>query len=505
MSQTNKSRAKVRVTLLLCILLFSSFTFSGCRKKCTEGSAIYPECLGKEEAKIEKPTITLTIWNLYDSPDIFAGAIQRFKTKKKDEMKLRIQYKTFQNEERYEEILINAIAEDKGPDIFALHHSWIPRHIHKIEPMPEPSERGGMTPEMFRDTFYKVAAKILIQYDTETRLERVYGVPLYIDTLALYYNKKLFRLLLEKPKPAETWEEIKSQVVKITQPDKSSLEGFERTGIAMGRSDNIHYAIDILSLLFLQYKGILVDMEKKKVNLSRDKGIQQALELFKSFEVGSVFRQENWNQFITGVQPDKKEFGVFVREKTAMIFGYSTTYEDLKDIIEEAKKKRGDTVIKESDIGIIEVPQLFSKEEENEKNVSLHLANFYPLTVSKKSAHTDLAWEFLYDISTDQENFLKEYNNFLHKPSAIRRGKLSEEQMRDKLYGPFARQIPTSDVLPIIDKSIFERVFSVAMENFRRKGKEQVLKTAEKQMQCSVDQLFGKAKIIDQNCLNVSK
>jgi len=492
----------IGLTVLLILIL--PFVLSGCRSKCVEGSKDYPECLGKDNPNIVKPTVTLTFWNLYDDKEVFKGAIQQFEKKPRDDVKVKINYQEFTNEEKYEEYLMSKLAEGDGPDIFAMHYSWLPRHQKKIAPMPEST---GMNPEIFRNTFQDVAAKVLIRKDEVAGLERIYGLPLYIDTLALYYNKNLFKLLLpeDKNKPGETWEEIKAQVVHIKQEDPNSLERFKVTGIAMGRSDNIRHAVDILSMLFLQEGVELVDSAKKKITLNEGDSAKKAMELFKSFEYGSTSIQENWNQLITALYPKEQELGAFVRGKVGMIFGFSTTYQELEDLITAHEKERGGTPIKSSDIGIIEVPQPKSQANRDEGNgeFAVTLADFYPLTVSASSSDQkrELAWEFLHDIATD-ENFLKKYNEMTHKPSAMING-VSDEQKRDKLFGVFSRQIQYAKTLPIMNKQDYTDIFSYAISKAITKGVSNVLKRAGEQMQCVLEIATETSKTPDTDCTEI--
>ena len=484
------------------LLLGSSLLFlSGCRSKCKEGSKDYPACLGTGAVKKNLPVVTLTFWNLFDDKKVFQGAIERFEKKPRQNLKVKIEYKVFTNEEKYEEILIDKIAERGGPDMFALHHSWLPRHQQKIEPIPE----NLMVPEEYRNTFYDVTTKTLIRKDPNMdNLERIYGLPLFVDTLGLYYNKKIFKILTKKAKPAGTWEEIKSQVVEIKQPDNSELERFKRTGIAMGRSDNIRHAVDILSLLFLQNDVSIIDDSLREVAINRGGNAKEAIELYNSFQVGSTSVQENWNQFITGLYPKEKELGAFVRGKAGMIFGYSTMLEELKDLAEKHKKSGDKDTINISDIYATEVPQYLSKDERDENDFPMNLADFYPLAVSKNSEYSDLAWEFLHEISIDQEVFLPYYFEQTHKPTAIIEG-ISDAQKRDKMYGPFARQVQTSHILQELNKWDYEYFLKQAITKSRKKGVQYVLNILDSQFTCLLMQINGKSKPLDKNCRTVSK
>jgi ABC-type glycerol-3-phosphate transport system substrate-binding protein len=479
------------------LVILSTIVFSGCRTKCVEGSKSYPECLGEDNPNRVIPTITLEFWNLHDQADIYRGAIQRFERKPRNDFNVKINYKTFTNETKYEEYLMSKMAQGEGPDIFAMHHSWLPKHQKKISPMPESS---GMTPEMLRQKFQAVAANAVIKKDPVAKIDRIYGLPLYVDTLALYYNKNLFSKLNpdETNQPRETWEQIKKQTVEIKKEDQNSLEKYTYTGIAMGREDNIKYGIDILSMLFLQYGVELVEDDYKKINFDNT---EIALKEYKSFEHGALEYQANWNQLITGMYPKEKDLGAFVRNKVGMIFGYSSTYQELVDLIDEHKNNKSNNVIDESDIGIAEAPQIKSREDMREGEFPVYLADFHVLTVSAGSTgqKQDLAWSFLNEIATDEANFLKEYYEKTKKPSALISG-ISDTQKKEKTFGVFSRQIQFSKTFPYLDKDDYNTLFSEAVSKARKRGVSQVLENAKNGMECVLQFVTGRSRTPDADC-----
>lgn len=489
----------LRKIFALGFILLLPITFSACRTKCVEGSAAYPDCLPPEEREEfvepeapEEEKVEIVVWNLFDPKSAFSGPIQAFESNNRN---ISIRYKMFENQEIYERTLINEIAEGGGPDIFVMHHSWLEKHKKKISPMPE----NIMVPDKFRETFQPVASDTLILKDDDD-FEQIYGIPLFIDTLALYYNKEAFRKISDSSKPDLTWEDIKLQVNILTEENKSP-QRFALSGIAMGRADNIQYAPDIFSLLLVQEEAQLFDEEGDISIINQRQGSipgsgeafypgQEALDLYTSFGL-STHRNYSWNSMITGYSPQQKELGVFVRGQTAMIFGYSTTYQDIIAILEGVRKNNTDT-IDEEDIGVVKAPQ-FTKEG------NLALAEFYPLTVSRNSENPDAAWEFLaYLASTESA---REYNERTNKPTA--RYDLIKEQMTKKTFGIFAQQVPNSKVLPTLEQKDYELIVSEAI-NTVAKGKEGVrnaMKLVEIRLTCLRKKFNG--EIVDKNCTEI--
>ena len=189
--------------------------------------------------------IELTYYRLFDPEDVFEPLI---KTYESEHPNIRINYKKFTDQYEYMNLIINELAEGEGPDIFSLHSAEFSEHQRKLTP----ATNKIMDPETFKATFVPGASQDLLLKGENGEI-RVYGLPLYVDTLALYYNADHFEEVIpDRGKPAAAWSELQQDVTKLTIPDQS-FERFERAGIAMGRADNLLRAIDLLYALFLQF------------------------------------------------------------------------------------------------------------------------------------------------------------------------------------------------------------------------------------------------------------
>jgi ABC-type glycerol-3-phosphate transport system substrate-binding protein len=467
--------------ILILILSIFSLSFGGCQRKSTETSTtINPE-------KIE-----LTFYNLFDDSDAFTGQIQAFRSLHPN---ITIRYEKFTTPEEYENLIINELAEGRGPDIFAIHNTWIEKHKNKLVPMPIDLPIS-MNTAKFRQTFFNVAADDLI-ID-----EQIYGLPLSIDTLALYYNQQyLASAVPGTNKPATTWENLKKQVIALTKKDKSK-ERFSVTGIAMGRADNIIQAIDILYLLFLEYETMFYDRENKVI-FAQQQGVIEgtgqpyfpgvlALDLYTSFGLPS-FNHYSWNDVITGADPEQKEINVFARGKTAMIFGYTYLYQDLQRVINNLQKTNQEH-IEISDIRINEVPQVLDPIISNKR---IALASYYPLVVSKNSTHQQAAWEFVQFITS--KDSLQTYFDQTHKTTS--RLDMQEEQVLDPIYGAFARQAQYAKSYKIIDDAFFSKVFTKAIADvLNTVDILKALQSAEQSINCLINKKTGQTQYREINC-----
>jgi len=123
--------------------------------------------------------VQLEFWGTYDDPYIFSDIIRDFK---KIYPNISIRYRSIPFES-YEKTVIDALAAGQGPDIWMIHSTWLPKHKDKLRPLPKDLDYSLAD---FKNDFVDVAEKDLVDDG------KIYAVPLYIDTLALYYNKDLF-------------------------------------------------------------------------------------------------------------------------------------------------------------------------------------------------------------------------------------------------------------------------------------------------------------------------
>ena len=191
--------------------------------------------------------IQLTWWKPFDEPRQVEPLIEEFQ---KAYPKVRVNY-VKKDIDTYEEELINALASGTGPDIFSIHNDWLPKHKEKLAAAPEKLIS-------IRDYQNDFAAAVAEDFINDYK---IYGVPLAIDVLALYYNKNILASA-GIARPPATWEELVDMVPKLTRQD--NLGNFQRQAIALGTADNINRAPDILALLMLQNGTPLYSTDKNE-------------------------------------------------------------------------------------------------------------------------------------------------------------------------------------------------------------------------------------------------
>lgn len=401
---------------------------------------------------IDSTEKSLVIYNMYDSEDVFAPLIQQYLI---ENPYTRITYKSFNNFEEYEKRILNELAEGEGPDIFAMPNSWFVKNKKKFVSMPV--AQGD--PTTFRSLFVDVAAKDLVITDADG-VEQVYGIPLYVDTLGIYYNKDQFEdAIPTRGKPAATWDGIKGDVYLLTK-DSEAANQFDVSGIAMGVTNNVSYAVDVLFALMIQngtqfYNDKMSEATFSGASVGATRPAVDALEFYVSF-ADKAQKHYSWNKYMAGSY-DKGDVSAFAAGEASMIFGYSTTYEE---ILKEVNKLKSDvdTVIKDDAIGTAAFPQLVDPSVSTEKRDTL--ANYFAFGVARTSKFPDAAWEFLTFLATPESE--KFYFEQTHKPTSLR--SLIPEQSNDPIYGSFAKQVGYAESFPVVDYLGFRDSFTSVVD-----------------------------------------
>lgn len=383
--------------------------------------------LQSAEVKEKMKPIELNFWSVYDDSDAYDDLIAAYQA---NHPNITISYRKFRYEE-YERQLLEAWAEDRGPDIFAVPNSWLAKYRSKIEPMPAKItmayvyQKGNLQKEtvtelrttptitirQLKDGFPDVVAADVIYND------QVYGLPLSLDTMVMYYNRDILANAGVVNPPA-TWNEFQEAAKKITRVGTSgtSTQRIIRSGAAMGTGANVDRAFDIISLLLLQNDAISIDSQTAPSfrNTNDSNPVYDAVTFYTDFAMPGkdVY---SWNREMPG------SMTAFMAGQVGMAFGYNY---NLATIRAQSPKLR---------LGIAPVPQLNPDAPRN-------YANYWLNTVAKKSEHAQEAWDFVLYISSS-ENAGK-YLEKTAKPAALK--SLISEQLENEDLHSFALQALTA-------------------------------------------------------------
>lgn len=362
---------------------------------------------------------TIEIWGLGERDDIWRDAINSFQEKNKN---LTIRYVRL-DARTYEKTLINSLAASRGPDIFMLKNSWILKHQNKIYPLPQ--VLFNFFPRDFRRVFVDAVS------DDLTVGDAIIGLPLFIDTLALFYNKDIFNAA-GIAIPPQDWDEVIERSRELTKVSQTG--DIITSGLAMGTSQNTERSFEILSALVLQAGDPIVNLQRNSVELS-NLG-KNAFSFYTSFANPSHINF-SWNNRMPS------SFDAFAEGKAAMVMGLA---EDLERI--RAKNPH-------INIGVYPFPQL-----KNAKTFASYSNYFFP-TVSKQSKNPEAAWQFITFVTLGEglTSYLKES----HRP-AVRRDLLAAGT-KDAELDIFYRQALIARGWPIPDEEITRSIFSTAIDS----------------------------------------
>jgi len=425
----------------------------------------------KAVVNLKKP-IALDYWRVWDDTDAFSDIITRYKQRHPF---VTINYRKLRYDE-YENELIEAFATDRGPDIFSIHNTWIRKYQSKglIEHMPTsiqmvyPVIKGSIKKEVvyeqrttksitlkqlkdkFVDSVYGDVVVPIRDAKSGKLVERVYGLPLFIDTLAMYYNKDLFNNA-GITNPPEFWDrEFQQDVKKLTKQDNKGQ--LIQSGAALGGSDNIERSTDIITLLMMQ-NGTKMMENNGQVRFHmrpegfKDKSYNPGLDALRFYTDFSNPAKEvySWNKSLDN------SIDMFLNNKLAIMFGYSYMLPQIKA---DAPKLN---------FSVTNVPQIEGSDQ------SINYANYWVESVSKKiltdpnnlkygkdyaKQKFDTAWNFIQFLT--QEEQAKIYLKKTKKPTALRN--LVKDQLDDQDIGVFAEQVLTA-------KSWYHGVNANAMES----------------------------------------
>lgn len=445
--------------IFILALVFSAPVFlSGCTSKCPKpaenipGTSVYrSDCPYKADSTTAKE---INMYVVYDNTDAFQEQIQAFESANPG---VKVKVKKFADLAEYEDTVINEIAEGEGPDVFMLHNSWILKHWKKLLPMPT-NLPVVMTTDTYKSTFFQAAADDLIISD------KIYGMPMSIDNLAIYYNKAYFKdLLATSDKPGALWSDIKDQVYELTKQNNSA-ERFSLAGIGIGRSDNVASAVDVLYTMMLQYgvdfydsagSSAMFAQSSTKSSSTKNPGAD-ALTLYTSFGL-STYKNYSWNDVITGYAPTEKEVGAFARGKVAMIAGYPYLYNTIITSIQN-QQKAGKSYIDTKDVDVAAMPQLITQSEATKRDT---LASYFPLVVARTTENPTEAWSLVQFLTTSSS--LQTYYKKTYRPTSRR--DMVKDQQTKPIFGIFAYQAPFAKSFKIYDATKYNKIFAKAIQD----------------------------------------
>ncbi len=372
-----------------------------------------------------KQKLSLEVWLPFDEGPMFKDAVANYRGLHPN---VSVNFRAIPAA-TYETELLNALAAGQGPDIVSLPNDRIPKFADKLLPMPD---------EFYAD--HNPVTNVSVKYAPAVATDaivkgKVYGVPFYTDTLALYWNRAMFLELFNQHIRAGTdfnhdlllrapadWNEVVQTIPLITQRNQSG--GFDRAAIALGATSNVPVMSDIIAAFLLQQNVIMTSADQRDATFHLPDindptyypgaAVLEFLRLFS--DPDSPYY--TWN----ADQPEAVQ--AFIDGKLAMMINYQALMPYLK--------QRNPKL----DVATSPLPQAA-----NAKTI-VDFARYHLETVTNQSKHPQVAWDFIRFIT---DFGLLSYNSLSGRPSPTRLVPATTTVLeRTYRLDPFGLQIGTA-------------------------------------------------------------
>lgn len=375
--------------------------------------------------------MTLKYWRVFDQQDDFASIIAAYRALHPH---VTIEYRQFTYEE-YEDALLRGWAKGAGPDILSIQNSWVKKYVAEgfLAPLPPSTQVAefkavralGIRPEIRVSapvkpslTLADIQNNFMDVVGTDVVVNNaIYGLPLTVDTLALYYNKTLLTQA-KIPLPATGYTELYSEHLPRLKKESSTGEILQ-SAIAMGTADNITRSQDILLLLMMQnlaQTGLpLVDARGQYNFLAPSPANAQEIPAKNAFDFYTSFASPTRESYTWNADLPLS-LNAFVEGRVAYMFGYAYHKAQIE-------QQSNGTL----EFGVAPLPQL---------DKEVNMANYWVEAVAASSPNTNTAWDFV-QFATRADNALT-YLTKTKKPTALKA--LVETQKQDPFLSIFVDQ-----------------------------------------------------------------
>lgn len=433
--------SKQKIILLVGILSFFLLLFVWTNVKCAPLNG----CPWAQNNNKKVRKVVLTFATAWDSSDNWKEVVDAFKAYETANKRLDVQI-NFEKLDgnNYENILLDKQLTGNMPNIFMIYNSWLPKYETRIIPLS--SEKLNV--RTYEGYFAKAAKDDFVKDD------KIYSLPLYMDTLALYYNKEMLRNagLAGAPK---TWDEFATYVEKLTRRD---VDGKVKVmGAAVGGGEEVNRSQDVVMLLVMQ-NNIGAKERPQKLWTFRTPEAVKAVNYYTNF-ANSQSSTYTWDF-------DNQTYSVdaFVQGKAAMMIGYSYQLENLKN-------KVGGSL----EYGVAPVPQQYPEQKVN-------LASYWSPVVAKDAKCVkddkvtvtcqEVAWDFL-NFAAQPQN-VKLYLEKTHRPAALLSLAKEQSLQVNSDLSAFGEQVFTAQSWPNAyndktDRALINMIESIVTTNSAKK------------------------------------
>jgi ABC-type glycerol-3-phosphate transport system substrate-binding protein len=210
----------------------------------------------------------------------------------------------------FDQDLLEALADGKGPDMIFLPDSLAFHYSNKITTIPYVTYPLAN----FKNTFAQAGEVFL-------NSKGVMAVPLLIDPLIMYYSRSMLDAN-SIVKPPAFWDELVAMVPTLTKKDATNK--IEKSTVALGHFSNIYHAKDILVTMFMQAGSpILVEGSNGVYSPALERAQNTNYNLSQVLKFYTDFADPN-NTLYSWNKSFPSSVDAFSSEDLAFYFGYTS-------------------------------------------------------------------------------------------------------------------------------------------------------------------------------------
>ena len=431
---------------------------------------------------------SISVWVVWDTSEQYQNLFSEFSILNKTYKNTTIDIRVFPDYDKYQRSLLSTLSDGTGPDIFMVEWGGDAILESKVFPLPSSIVDLSNFDKKYEDIFLPLIRSEGTGKETTRSLV---GVPLWYETLGLFYHKSLLRTV---PK---TWSEVETLAISSDKPSVLPTNlGFNPLYTP--------YATDIIA--YFMWKGGIVRSTKDIGG--GDAGIGEYLAY--ALRPPEITPTSNDLQWETNISPRenapsdiRKEMNdgslttidLFIRGKIAMIVWFPSLIRE----IEKSEKRGWKEVL--SDIILTEkLPQdsLWKKR--------VNIARYRYLALSKKSENLDAAADLLAYLMSET-GWAKAQEAFPLMISPLR--SWSEWQKETRLSEVFART-RLDAFIPDLQEDIFvfqygikweyEKIFRELIDRNEKIDINNLSKTIGKNVECELEGTLS--WVLSEACLN---
>lgn len=297
---------------------------------------------------------------------------------------------------------------DDGPDIVMIDNGWAGMFQSELAPAPD----NIITSSQVDNNFYKFVSTDFVVDG------KVYGLPLWVDTFAFIYNKKIYDDA-SFVAPDSDWQKfVDEQLPDLTKVENNKIK---IAGFSGAETKNTEFWFEALNILLMQNKVDIVGIDGK-AKFADDPDAEDAVNFYKQFSNGNTAWNDTFNL----------DVAAFLEGKLATYMAPSWRLNDIVRYNEAGSLNLN--------VGVSAIPQL-STGSSDQANMAIYWAN----SVNKDSSDAEESWKFISFLTQPEQ--LELLNSTLKEQNATEidvlypRKDMASKQASDSYLGVYVNSL----------------------------------------------------------------